>query len=150
MKISDAIARVDNLYPNQYSADEKVTWLSILDSQIHTDIIETHEYIGLEGKPVPPPPFVPYNIDETSVLLTAPFPYDEMYVTYLKCKIDEMNEESDRYNNHAILYNEQYSQYAKWYNKTHRPLRVYMHYVGRMKEDNPNENIPDIIPRQTE
>lgn len=149
MRISEAIAKVDNLYPNQYGADEKVTWLSILDSQIHTDIIETHEFIGLDGKPTTPPPFVPYSVEDTSVILTAPFPYDEMYVTYLKCKIDEMNEETDRYNNHAILYNSQLDQYSKWYNRKHKPLQVRMHYVGRMKEANPNERIPDIIPRQS-
>lgn len=150
MRVADAIARVDNQYPNQYSNDEKVNWLSILDAQIHSDVIETHEYISAEGEVIKPPPFIPYDPENMSVMMTVPFPYDDLYVTYLKMKIDEMNEETDRYNNHAVLFNNAYQNFAKHYNKTHRPLRAYMHYVGAMSKEEQNERVPDVIPRPQE
>lgn len=54
--------------------------------------------------------------------LLAKFPYDELYLAYLKMKIDEENGETARYNNSAILFNSHYDNYAKWYQKYHRPI----------------------------
>lgn len=115
MTIREAIDRADSLKPNQYSMYDKVMWLSQLDSNIHRDILMTHE-------PVPTEDFEPYDIDHMDNGLLVPFPYDELYVSYLKMKTDENDEETARYNNSAIIFNAHYDNFEKYINKTQMPV----------------------------
>jgi len=114
MTVREAIDRCDALKPNQYSDDVKLTWLSELDNHIYNDIYLTHEEC------IPHPVF-PYTEDDT--VLLAESPYDELYPSYLKAKIDEMNEETTRYANSAAVYNSQYQDFARYYNRTHMPIQ---------------------------
>ena len=43
MKIIEAINRIDSLKHNTYSNNEKLAWLSRLDSMVKRLIIDTHE-----------------------------------------------------------------------------------------------------------
>lgn len=116
MRIREAIDRIDSLQPNQYSEEIKVRWLSVLDKKIHTDILLTHESKEeIED-------FVPYSTDNMEKELIVPFPYDELYPSYLQMMIDKENGETARYNNSATIYNALYLDYAKNYNKEHRPV----------------------------
>lgn len=40
--VSDIIAKVDALEPNQYDTPTKIAWLSNLDGQIYEEVIKTH------------------------------------------------------------------------------------------------------------
>ena len=142
MKVKEAIDRIDNLCPNQYSEEIKVDWLSRLDHQIFNDIILTHEPIlppppeeivaeskanPLDQKviprPLPPKPeFEPYTTDNMAVPLLVPFPYDRLYIAYLRMMIDEANKESIQYNNDAILFNSYYEDFSSHYNREHMPI----------------------------
>lgn len=114
MTIRECIDRVDGLKPNQYSEEEKVRWLDVLDRNIYNDVILTHEGCRKE--------FDGYTTDDTDKELLAENPYDELYVAYLKMKIDEENQETSRYNVSAAMFNSYYDNYAKWYNKHHKPI----------------------------
>lgn len=116
MTIREVIDRLDGLKPNQYQDEDKLRWLSDLDQQIYTDILLTHEFEG-ELKE-----FVPYTIDDMDHSLIVKRPYDELYVAYLKMKIDEENAETGRYNNSATMFNAYYDNFAKYWNKTHLPI----------------------------
>ena len=115
MTIMDALHRIDNIKPNSYNQTEKVKWLSTLDGIIKAEIIDTHE--GAED--------VVFNeYTEDTDLLTAllvPAPYDELYIFWLESKIDYWNGEIGKYNNSISMFNEAYSSYAKYYNRTHMP-----------------------------
>lgn len=115
MTIMDALHRIDNIKPNSYNQTEKVKWLSTLDGIIKAEIIDTHE--GAED--------VVFNeYTEDSDLLTTllvPAPYDELYLFWLESKIDYWNGEIGKYNNSISMFNEAYSSYAKYYNRTHMP-----------------------------
>ena len=117
MTIKECIDMVDNVKPNQYSIEDKVIWLSFLDSVIINDVLKTHE--GYDGRY---DTFVGYSPDRLSDHLIVPSPYDRLYTAYLKMKIDEENGETARYNNSAITYNSYLTEYKRWYNKTHMPL----------------------------
>lgn len=119
MRIIECIDTVDGLKPNQYTKEDKLKWLSTLDANIHEDILKTHERNPDEEEIAE---FIPYAVDDMEKVLIAPFPYDELYVAYLKMKIDEENGEIARYNNSAILFNSYMDNYAKFYNKHHRPI----------------------------
>lgn len=143
MKISEAINRTDALKPNQYTPEQKMLWLSELDARIYNDILLTHEDNPFEKAPEEPTedtddvaddvveeeetPMFPYTDEETTLI--AEFPYDCMYISYLQAKIDEANEETQRYQNSAAMFNAQYDDYARFYNRTHMPKQVRKHYA---------------------
>lgn len=115
MKIKEAIDRADGFKPNQYSEEDKVKWLSDLDYQIYFEVLCEHE-------PVPKDGFVPYSIDDINKELIVGEPFTDLYVDYLKMKVDEANEETARYNNSLLMFNAKYSLFAKDYHKKHKPL----------------------------
>lgn len=118
MTIKECIDQVDNVKPNQYSIEDKVNWLSFLDGIIINDVLKTHE--GYEGQY---DEFEGYSADKIGVKLIVDKPYDELYVAYLKMKIDEENGETARYNNSATMFNSYMTVFKKYYNKTHMPLQ---------------------------
>lgn len=121
MTIREAIDRADTLNPNQYTEEQKVKWLSLLDYSVFTDIINEHEYN--EGEETVE--FRPYTTDDVEKTLLASYPYDEMYVVFLQMKIDEANKETDRYNNSAALFNSYSEDFSHHYHKTHRSKKYY-------------------------
>ena len=117
MTVKECIDMVDNVKPNQYGIEDKVRWLSFIDRIIVEDVIKTHEgyhdeYEEFEG----------YSEDKLGAKLIVDAPYDELYVAYLKMKIDEENGETARYNNSATMFNSYMTEFRKHYNKHHRPL----------------------------
>ena len=116
MKIIDAISRIDSLVPNSFSTQDKIAWLSTLDGVIKNNIIDTH--VGNEVV------FEGYNEDTpTDTELLVPAPYDTVYIYWLQSQIDYWNQELGKYNNSITMYNTAYSEYEKYYNRTHEPLK---------------------------
>ena len=136
MRIEECINRVDATKPNQYGTDEKLRWLSVLDASIKSEIIDMYEQpvveeekvvILEEGEEIPEEEeaaeFTGYTPEDLAKELLVPFPHDELYVAYLKAKIDEGNGEGARYNNSAATFNNLLVNFEKHYNKTHTPKR---------------------------
>lgn len=119
MTIKECIDLVDNVKPNQYSIEDKVNWLSFIDSIIVEEVLKTHE--GYDGKY---DQFNGYTADRLSDGLIVGKPYDNLYPAYLKMKIDEENGETARYNNSATMFNSYMTAYRKHYNKHNMPLQT--------------------------
>lgn len=117
MTISEAIAMVDKLKPNQYDDAQKVAWLSQLDGKIFLELFKTHEDPAAEE-------FTGYAADvDTSTKLLVEFPFaQDVYNYYLQSMIDRENGEIAKFNQSAALFNESYNSYAGWYNRNHTPL----------------------------
>ena len=117
MKIIDAISRLDALKFNTYSQNDKVEWLSRLDSMVKKQIIDTHE--GAETIS-----FGGYTADTpTDTILLVPAPYDEIYLRWMEAQIDYHNGEYDKYNNAIIMFNTAFEAYQKYYNSAHKPVQ---------------------------
>lgn len=117
MTIMDALYRIDELKPNSYSQSEKIKWLSSLDGVIKSEIIDTHE----GGEDIT---FTGY--DENSALTTpliVPAPYDDIYLRWIEAQIDYANGEYGKYNNSITAYNDAYSLFERYYNRTHMPVQ---------------------------
>lgn len=115
MTIIEAINRIDSLKPNNYTPDEKISWLSTLEGIIKTEIIDTHE--GSENID-----FDGYDADTPlDTVMLVPFPYDDIYIKWLEAQIDYTNGDTHRYENSMIAYNTVYSTFARYYNRTHMP-----------------------------
>ena len=115
MKIIEAINRIDSLKHNTYSNNEKVAWLSRLDSMVKRLIIDTHE----DGEDITFTGYDDTTDPETELLVPAPF--DEMYLRWLEAQIDYTNGEYDKYNNSILMYQTAYDGYANYYNRNHMP-----------------------------
>lgn len=116
MKIIEAITRLNSLKFNTYTQEDKVEWLSRLDSMVKKNIIDTHE--GAEG-------VIFSGYDENTNLQTellVPVPYDEMYLRWLEAQIDYHNGEYDKYNNAIIMFNTAFEAYQAFYTRNHLPL----------------------------
>lgn len=115
MKIIEAITQIDSLKHNTYSQENKVQWLSRLDSMVKRLIIDTHE----GGEDVT---FTGYN-DSTDLHteLLIPAPFDEMYLRWLEAQIDYTNGEYGKYNNAIVMFNNSWKEYQDYYNRNHMP-----------------------------
>lgn len=115
MTLIEAITRIDTLKPNTYTQQEKIKWLSTLDGLIKNEIIDTHE----GGENIS---FAGYD-ENTNIAteLLVPAPYDDIYIRWLETRIDYTNGEYTRYNNGVSAYNDAYSEFSKYYNRTHMP-----------------------------
>lgn len=115
MTILEAINRVDALKYNTYSNNEKVAWLSNLDSSIKNLIIDAHEgseeinFTGYDDR-----------TDMNTVLL-VPAPFDVLYLRWLESQIDYHNGELDKFNASIIMYNTAYDAYSNFYKRNHMP-----------------------------
>lgn len=115
MTIMEAISLVDTLKVNTCSQDQKVQWLSRVDSMVKRLIIDVHEgadQVDFKG----------YNKDtDTRTELLVPEPFDEMYQRFLEAQIDLASGEIPKYNNAIELFNNSFREYSGYYTRTHMP-----------------------------
>lgn len=115
MTINEAITRLDSLMQNTYTTEDKIAWLSRVDSMLKTHIIDKHkgaEDVAFSG-------YTP-DIDKNTELI-AQAPFDEMYPYFIEAQIHYYNGEYDRYNNAIVNFQSVYEQYAAWYVSKHTP-----------------------------
>ena len=113
MKIIEAINRIDSLKHNTYSQNDKVAWLSELDSMVKVEIIDTHDgdvtFTGYDDS------------TDTQTELLIPAPYDKAYLLWMEAQIDYHNGEYDKYNNAMDMFHTAYEGFKNYYNRTHMP-----------------------------
>lgn len=118
MTIEECITLVDEMQPNLIDRARKIEWLSRVDSRIFEELMCKHQ-----GGANIPQQFTGYTQEtDPDTELFAKYPYDEMYRFYLEMQIDYANQEYDKYNNNAQLFNELWGEYARKYHRDHKPL----------------------------
>ena len=147
MTIIEAINKIDALVPNMYLLQEKLSWLSRVDSLLDKEVISTHEpnrhfhrlpgIIVYRDEPVPDPEhghhrqerFHGYdeNTPQDTVLI-APEPYDDLYIYFMQMQIDYFNGEYDKYNNSAQMFQSAYDAFKNYWNRTHTPKTARNNY----------------------
>ena len=122
ISISEAIARIDSLKHNTYSALDKIEWLSRVDSMVKRLIVDTHE--GADNVT-----FSGYdeNTDVNTELL-VPAPFDEVYLRWMEAQIDYHNGDYGKYNNAIQMYNTSFEAYRNYYNREHMPIGTHIKY----------------------
>lgn len=124
MTINEVIQTADRMCKNQYSAADKVGWLSAVDSLLQRELVERYEG-GTERDTA-------YTLADMDKELIAHCPYDELYVMYLLVKIYWFNGEYELYNNAAQEYNNKLNEYRKWYCRNHRGKKTPSLSSGRV------------------
>ena len=117
MTIGKAIEMADLSAPNELEYSLKVGWLSGLDGAVITDVLEQHEPEDRD--------FTGYDVTtDPETALLVPHPFDEFYITYLICRIHLENAEIERYNNEAMLFNEQLQRWKNYVVRHNHPRGV--------------------------
>lgn len=118
MTVQDAITKAKEDGANGISDEKLVGWLSSLDGQIFSEVISWHEDTDEVAHG-------PYTTADMSVTLLVPAPYDEdVYVEYLKARINHELSETAKYNNRLLAHKTALTNYSAYYNRTHMPKQT--------------------------
>lgn len=122
MTLQEALAKCDDLKPNQYETLQKIEWINELESKIWTEIIRNRvQETDEEGKP--PLSYTGYTEADMNTKLLAQM-YSELYIYYLMSKIDFFNGETSRYNTSMAMFNQAYQGFSDYWYRTHRSNRA--------------------------
>lgn len=108
MTSNKAIEIVDRLKPNVYSEEDKLRWIGELDGMVQRLVMQTDEVTEY---------VYPDDMDRE---LLIPAPFDDCYTLFLEAKIDYYNREYANYNNSAMMFEAQFSEYKKAYIREHQ------------------------------
>ena len=108
MTPNKAIEIVDKSKPNSYSDEDKLRWINELDGMVQRLVFQNDKITQYS---------YPEDIDKE---LLVPFPFDDVYELFLSAKIDYHNREYANYNNSAMMFEAQFSEYKKSYIREHR------------------------------
>jgi hypothetical protein len=109
MTTNKAIEIVDRLKPNSYSNEDKLRWISELDGPVQRLVIQKDAKDIIQYS-------YPEDMDRE---LLIPAPFDNAYILYLEANIHYHNKEYEDYNNAAVMFESQYSEYKKAYIREH-------------------------------
>ena len=108
MTPNKVIETVDRLKPNAYSEEDKLRWINELDGQVQSLVMQNDKVFQYS---------YPEDMDKE---LLIPAPFDNVYCLYLEANIDYHNREYANYNNAAMMFEAQFSEYKKAYIREHR------------------------------
>ena len=113
MKINEAIAKCDKIYPNTVANPDKISLLSRLDGMIKAEIFD--KYVNNEGEG-----FNGYTAD-TSVetVLLVSFLFDNIYVSWLVAHMYLLMEEHNKYNDWMTIFNNEWDSFDRYYAQNH-------------------------------
>lgn len=106
MKVTEAIAKANELRPNALNDEQKARWLYELDCDV----------ADLKGVEHPA-----FEWPEVDAELLMPAPHDNIYVLYLAAQIDYYNQESTLYMNDMTVFNSAYDDACAWWRRNNVP-----------------------------
>lgn len=126
MKIREVLEEIRQLKPSQIAEEMMIRWLSDLDMRIFEEVI-----VQRVPDADTPETFEPYTAEsaETELLVKEP-DAREVYRWWLEMQIDLANQEYDKYENSASLFNTALSTWRRKYARTHRQLENIQFYYG--------------------
>ena len=127
--IGEVITNVDRINPNTIDNRTKIRWLTALDRQVKSEVIDTH-YINPRENDYIEEDLMDVDFDSYDVgtVLLIDDIYTQVYEDYLKMKIALEMGESGRFSMFQTQYNNDYITYQAWYNRTHEPRSVVIDY----------------------
>ena len=112
MTPNKVIEKVDSKKPNAYSEEDKMGWISDVDSM-------ARKLVLMESKAEP----YRYPEDGDKELL-IPAPYESVYEFYVEAMIDFHNREYQNYNNSVQMFSTRFEEYRKAYIRENKPKSV--------------------------
>ena len=117
MKLAEIIAIVDDVRPNGYEKTIKTKWINEVEFKVVDEVLNRARGNDIE--------FTPYDYDaDAERELFVPEQFSDVYEHYLYSKIDNAQNEIDRYNNDVTMFQSAWNAYAGWYRRHHMPKAV--------------------------
>ena len=110
MTIQDIKNRLNEVHPHQYSDTMIIAWVNDVERDISMFFREFEGIITEESEK--------HDALTDEVMLEEP----DIYVEYLISRICLANEEYERYNNHAAIFQARYSEWKDRYIRAHQPI----------------------------
>ena len=110
MTIQNILDRVQLQLPHQYPDDLMIQWVNELEKDIVEVLTHYEDTEDLEP--------VPHTAKTDDILIDEP----QIYVPYLIAQVCLANEEYDRYNNHAMVFQSRYQDWKDSHIRTHMPV----------------------------
>lgn len=123
MTIQEALSLTDELKANMMVSSTKIRYLSELEGKIWHEILTKHK-----DNPAEECPAYDETTDQTTEML-VPAPYDMVYVYWLFCQIDMMNQEMDKYNNDRALFENAWREFGDYWTREHMPITKATYFV---------------------
>lgn len=103
MTIRELLAKVRQEKPNSFQTAKLIEFLNEVEHDAAEQLNE--EFSGYTDSDAR---------DSVEVTLLVPAPYDKLYISFLKAKIDHANEELASYQNHAAQFTEDFAEFIDW------------------------------------
>lgn len=110
MTIQDIITRLEKEHPHQYDEDQVISWVNDVERDIAM-FLRLFEGIIAEDSEM-------HDIPQDDVMLNE----IDIYVEYIIARICLANEEYDRYNNHAAIFDQRLHEWKARYLRAHEPI----------------------------
>lgn len=107
MTIDKLITRAKKIKPTQFDDDTLLMWVNEIEGMVLSEV----HLVSVRD-------LTPYEIGEDGAVpdaaLTAPYPYDKLYLQYLLAQIDYANGEYSKYQNTMQMFNACYTEYVHY------------------------------------
>ncbi len=115
MKYEKLIDRIDKLYPNDYSTEEKLSFIDTVNADIEKNIVKSN------SQPRPA---------ELEGYTAVPSPYEDLYIYYILSQIAFYQRDYEAYSQYISLYAARYNDYMAYFIRAnggdHRRLKNWM------------------------
>ncbi len=110
MTIQDIKTRLEKEHPNQYDDELIISWINDVERDIAMFLRTFEGIISEESEQ--------HDALSDEVMLNE----IDIYTEYVICRICLSNEEYDRYNNHAKIFDATYTDWKERYLRAHEPI----------------------------
>ena len=119
MTLNEIITTVNELKPNQFEDELMLEWLNTVEGKAMNEVfcmreaderIEQLNYKKYDKR------------TEMGRELLIPEPYTDLYKYYLFAMIDLTNEETDRYTNSMLMFNNSWQEFTNYWYRTHKTV----------------------------
>lgn len=111
MTLRELLKKISDEKPNSFSNAKLISYVNEVEAEVAEDL-------RLESAPV----YTDSDVDLDTELL-AHAPYDNLYTSYVKAKIDFANEEYDSYSNNQAQHVQDYKDFFDWVVRTGQAAR---------------------------
>ena len=127
MKPTQAIELADAMKPNMMSDEIKIRFINEVEARVHGEIIMKCAHTA-EQEECPVYTLPDDNDESEEPDMLVPDKYAMMYVYWLESRIDEQNQEMEKFNNDRTLFDVEWNNFVDSYIQDHMPLTAVPYF----------------------
>ena len=119
MTLNEIITLVGELKPNQFEDTVLIGWINAIEGKLVREVFCMRE----EDERIQSLKYSKYDeLTDMDTELLVPDPYTDLYKYYLFSMIDLTNEETDRYTNSMIMFNNSLQEFVNYWYRTQKTI----------------------------